>query len=78
MSVVADKGRTLPYLRAWRLHKSLSQEMVVERSGLSRSTVMRAEAGDEIVLFANVHKLAAALEMTVEQLVNTPPPGAEK
>jgi DNA-binding Xre family transcriptional regulator len=69
------RGRTLPYLRAWRMHKLMAQIELAERSGLAKSTLARAERGDEVVSFANIRKLAEALGISAEDLLNRAPEG---
>jgi DNA-binding Xre family transcriptional regulator len=75
MIIMAEKvrGVSLPYLKAWRLHRMMTQGELVERSGLARSTVARAEAGREVVSFPNIRRLADTLGITPEQLVNEDP-----
>lgn len=65
-------GRTVPYLRAWRIEKALNQVQVAEKSGLARSTIISAEGG-EIVRFTSIQRLAEALGITVEQLLRVDP-----
>jgi transcriptional regulator with XRE-family HTH domain len=68
------RGRPLPHLRAWRMYKLMAQNELAERSGLAKSTLARAERGDEVVSFANIRKLAQALGIGAEELL-TPAPG---
>lgn len=63
------RGRPLPYLQAWRLHRLMTQAELVEKTGLGRATVVRAERGHEIVTMANIRKLADALRITPDELV---------
>lgn len=76
--VMAEKirGRPLPHLRAWRMHKLLGQGELAEVSGLARATITRAEQGDTIVSFANIRKLAAALGISTDDLLHREPAGA--
>lgn len=67
------RGVELPYLRAWRIRLAIGQNELVERSGLARSTVARAETGKEVVSFPNIRKLAEALGITPEQLIREDP-----
>lgn len=66
------RGRTIPYLRAWRLEKTMQQGELAEAADVSRSTVLRAEAGG-IVSFTNIRKLATALDISVNELLYTQP-----
>ena len=68
-----ERGLVLPYLRAWRFHRMLSQMDLAERSGVSKPTIARAEAGERIS-FANIHKLATGLGITAERLRYEEPP----
>jgi transcriptional regulator with XRE-family HTH domain len=67
------RGLALPYLRAWRIRRLLTQADLIEKSGVGRATVVRAERGDEPVRFANIRKLAEALDVTPEQLLHQNP-----
>ncbi len=67
------RGRPLPYLKAWRMDKLLAQNELAAQSGLAKSTLARAERGDEIVNFTNIRKLAAALGITADDLLNRDP-----
>jgi transcriptional regulator with XRE-family HTH domain len=69
------KGFPLPYLKAWRLHRLKTQADLIAESGVGRATIVRAERGDEPVRFANIRKLAAALDVTPEQLMREDPKG---
>ena len=50
-------------LKAIRESKFLTQEMLAERSGVSRPTIARLERGDEEARFTTIRKLAAALDV---------------
>jgi transcriptional regulator with XRE-family HTH domain len=67
------RGRPLPYLKAWRMHKLMTQAELTQRSRLARATVTRAERGDEIVSFANIRKLAEALGISTDELLHIEP-----
>ena len=67
------RGVELPYLRAWRTRKAVSQGELIERTGLARSTIARAETGREVVSFPNIRKIADALGITPEQLMRVDP-----
>ncbi len=56
------RGRPLPYLKAWRIEKLMTQAEVV-----------RAERGDEAISFANIRKLAEALGISTDELLRTKP-----
>lgn len=62
------RGRAVPFLRAWRLRRAINQIELAERAKVARSTVIRAEGG-AVVSFANIRALAAALDLTVDELL---------
>ena len=72
MAERAERGLVVPHLRAWRFYHALSQIDLAERSGVSRPSIARAEAGERIS-FANIHKLAAALDISVHELLREEP-----
>ena len=65
------RGRPLPHLRAWRIRRALSQGELADATGVARGTIARAERGGT-VSFPNIRQLAAALNITVEQLDEEP------
>jgi transcriptional regulator with XRE-family HTH domain len=67
------RGRPLPHLKAWRIHKLLTQADLIAKSGVARATLVRAERGDEVVSFANIRKLAEALEISTDDLLQSDP-----
>ena len=71
----ADRGVPLPYLREWRLWVLLKQEELAEKAGVSRPTIQRGERGETLSI-DNIRKLAAALNITVEQMRFERPEGA--
>ncbi len=75
MSSVAEqvRGRPLPFLKLWRMHRFITQSDLIAASGLSRATVVRAERGDMTVGFSNIKRLAEALGITPEELTFTEP-----
>jgi transcriptional regulator with XRE-family HTH domain len=66
----------LPYLRAWREERVLTQDELSERSKVSKSTIVRVERG-EVAIVSTVGKLAAALGLTREQLRSQNPNAAK-
>jgi transcriptional regulator with XRE-family HTH domain len=71
------RGLPLPHLEAWRLSQALTQGELAEAAGLARNTIVRAEAGGSIAL-GNVRKLAAALGISVQQLLTQDPSKIER
>lgn len=72
-TMAAQRGYALPFLRAYRRRAMLTQNELIEKSGVSRTTVVRAERGDESLSIANIRKLAEALGVTADQLVYEDP-----
>ncbi len=72
------RGFALPYLQRWRLRRFMTQAELIERTGLSRATVVRAERGDQVVSVANIKKLADTLGVTPEELVYSDPGQVER
>lgn len=60
------KDKTL--VRAWREYKGLSQKEVAERMGISQSAYSQMEREDARLRPATLQKIAAALEVSPEQL----------
>jgi len=61
----------LPHLRDWRLRAGLSQEDLADRAGVSRSTVVNAEAQKE-VLPSTLQSIAKALKIKPHELQRPP------
>jgi DNA-binding XRE family transcriptional regulator len=59
-------GKTL--VRAWREYKGFSQADMAERLGISRPAYAQLEANGSNLRAATVHRLAAALGVTWEQI----------
>jgi len=72
-TIMAQRGFALPHLQRWRLNKYMTQADLINRSGVSRATVVRAERGGEIVSVANIKKIADALGITPDELVRVDP-----
>ena len=73
VTMAAQRGLALPYLRAWRLRRLLTQAELIEKSGVSRTTVVRAESAGGSVSIANIRRLADALDVTPDELVYSNP-----
>ena len=69
------RGKPLPYLKAWRLRKNLGQSELAQMAGVTKGTMARAERGDEVVSFANIRKIAEALGLSVNDLLERDPEG---
>jgi transcriptional regulator with XRE-family HTH domain len=59
----------LTRLRDLRLRKALNQQELADRAGLTRATLSRLEAGQENPYPRTVRKLAAALDVEPEDLM---------
>lgn len=69
----AHRGRwRLIYLKDWRLARLLTQEELARKAGVSRPTLSRAEHG-EFIYGASVRRIAAALRVRPELLLEEPP-----
>jgi|SRR5579859_609003 len=77
MAERAPRGLVVPYLRAWRISYALSQSDLAERSGASKPALVRAEGGARLS-FANIHKVAECLGISVQQLLREDPNGGER
>lgn len=62
----------LPYLRAWRADKGLTQEELAAAADVARGTILRAEGGAAVNV-RTVAKLARALGISVHELRDTNP-----
>ena len=76
-NVTSDKEEALEFaraLRAWRIHRGLTQDDLVELSGVSKSSISMAErAGNKIPpKVVTIKKLATALGLTVAELMKQP------
>jgi transcriptional regulator with XRE-family HTH domain len=63
----------LTRLRMWRERKALTQQQLAEKAGLTRVTVARVEAGLEEPYPTTVRKLANALGLEPEELMDPLP-----
>jgi len=60
-------------LRFWRERKALTQQQLADKAGITRVTVARVEAGLEQPYPTTVRKLADALEVGPEDLMEPLP-----
>lgn len=63
-------GVVLPTLRAWRLHRMISQDELAERAHVARWTVQRAEQGLPVKV-TTAARLARALRVEREVLLRS-------
>lgn len=66
------KGTPLPYLRAWREWRGMSQEELSRKAEVTPATISRLENG-AVARFGTIAKLATALQITREQLMRSDP-----
>ena len=65
-------GIPVPYLRVWRFKRLLTQRELAEQAGVRQRTICRAEMGENSA-FATIKKLATALAISPERLLNADP-----
>jgi transcriptional regulator with XRE-family HTH domain len=68
-----DGATGLPGLRAARRAKLLTQEQLAQEAGLNRVTIWQLETGIRNPQLSTIRRLAEALEVTPEQLLEAPP-----
>lgn len=71
-TALMTRGVVVPHLTAWRIHRVLTQTQLAEKAHVSRPTMTRAERGERIDL-PTIRKLAAALNIAPETLLERPP-----
>jgi transcriptional regulator with XRE-family HTH domain len=62
----------LPYLKAWRLYRLLSQAELARRARVTPETVSNAERGRRVT-FVTIGRLARALKVERAALLSSPP-----
>ena len=62
----------LPGLRVYRDRKALTQQELAEAAGLTRPNLARLEAGRQAAIPSTVRKLASALGVEPEDLMDAP------
>ena len=69
MTAEAHVVQDMPLLRAWREHLGLTQQQVAEAAGMQQSALARLESGANQPRKATLQRLAEAMALTVEQVV---------
>ena len=69
-------GVPVPYLRAWRIKRLMTQEELAARAGVSHNTISAAEHGRRVRL-SSVARLARAMRIERADLVERPPEGPD-
>jgi transcriptional regulator with XRE-family HTH domain len=59
----------VPFLHAWRLRRGYSQQELAERAGMSKTTIVNLEGAKGRANFVSIRKLAAALDISREELL---------
>lgn len=67
------RGIAIPHLSAWRFAKFMTQRDLAGKSNVSQTSIAQLETGEHTARIATVEKLAAALGISREQLVNDAP-----
>jgi len=67
---VAEKVilENIPLAKAWRLHLGLTQREVAKKAGITQAALSQMERAENPNRTATLEKLAAAMELSVEQL----------
>lgn len=66
--------KTIPYLRQWRLYRRMTHEELASAADLGRQTIIRLEKPGASANELTVYKLASALKIGTEKLLNEAPP----
>jgi transcriptional regulator with XRE-family HTH domain len=56
-------------LKEWRERRFLTQQQLADESGVAPATIVRIEQGQVVPNFGTLRKLAAALAVTLDDLV---------
>jgi transcriptional regulator with XRE-family HTH domain len=67
------RGIPLPYLSAWRFRRLLTQQQLGDMAGVQQHTIYRLESRGDKAEFKTIRKIAAALDITPEQLLEVNP-----
>ena len=70
---IMDSATGLPGLRAARRGKLLTQEQLAQEAGLNRVTIWQLETGVRNPQLSTIRRLAEALGVTPDQLLEAPP-----
>ncbi|WP_320043229.1 helix-turn-helix domain-containing protein [uncultured Desulfobacter sp.] len=68
VSILVDKDCNL--VKAWRLHLGFTQKEVAAKAGISQAALSQMEKADNHLRNSTLSKLAAAMNLTVDQLTD--------
>ena len=72
------KAHLAETFRAARLRMSLTQEALAEEVGVTTETISNSERAESLVSLPVFLKLAAALGLSIEEIVDVPPAAARR
>ncbi len=67
--VEANAVREESLIKAWREYSGLTQKELAERAGIKQPALARLEAGNSTPRASTLKKLANAMNLTIEQLI---------
>jgi DNA-binding XRE family transcriptional regulator len=67
------RGVPLPFLSAWRFKRLLTQQQLADLAGVQQHTIYRIETRGDKAEFKTVRKIAEALQITPEELLEVNP-----
>lgn len=68
----SQSEQAVPYLKAWRLKRLMTQLQLAVKADVGQQTVIRIEKGAKASELT-IHKLARALDITVKELLEQDP-----
>jgi len=68
VSIVIDKDCNL--VKAWRIHLGFTQKEIAAKAGISQAALSQMEKADNHLRNSTLSKLAAAMNLTVDQLTD--------
>jgi transcriptional regulator with XRE-family HTH domain len=68
--VEANVVRDENLIKAWREHFGLTQQELAQRAGMKQPALARLECSDTTPRISTLKKLAAAMNITVDQLID--------
>lgn len=71
-------GTALPHLAFWRVARGLTQRGLAVEAGMTQTAIVYLETGRRYARPATITKLAAALNMAPEQLIDGRKPRSTK